>query len=151
MAYGFNTGQDCTIDLVDSNGVAYSFSTIGGDLLHFEADWDLDVIRRRPISGKGLVKRRIDFKGTKGTIEIGRVNADFERIMIAAQDRYRNGQDPVTYTIHQLVQNRDNTGTQSAFRFTNCTIWISKGASYTMGEDVKLTIEFEGDDVKQDR
>lgn len=151
MAYSFNTGQDCTIDLVDSKGISYSFDTIAGDLLHFEADWDMDVIRRRPMTGSGIAKRRLDFKGCKGTIEIGRVNSDFEQLMIAAQDNYRAGLDPVTYTIHQTVLDRDNTGSQSVFRFVNCTVWISKGASYTMGEDTKLSLEFEGDDVVQDQ
>lgn len=151
MAYSFNTGQDCTIDIVDSNGITYSFSTIGGDLLHFEADWDMDVIRRRPMNGNGIAKRRLDFKGCKGTLEIGRVNSDFEKIMIAAQQTYRQGGDPITFTIHQTVQNRDNTNSQSVFRFVNCTMWVSKGAGYSMGEDVKLSLEFEGDDVIQDQ
>jgi hypothetical protein len=149
MAYSFNTGQDCTIDLQDSNGTTYSFSTVGGDLLHFEADFDTDMIRRRPISGGGLSKRRIDYKGCKGTLEIGRINSAFEQLFIAAQSGYRSGQDPITYTIFQTVQNRDGTGTQSAFQYMNCTLWMSKGAGYTMGEDSKFSLEFEGDDIVQ--
>lgn len=150
MATSFNTGQDVLIDLTDSNGVSFSFSTLGGDLLHFEQDWDVDMIRRRPISGQGRSKRRLDYKGVKGTIEIGRVNADFEKIMIQDQDNYRAGADPRTWTIHQTVQERDGTGHQSSFRFVNCTLWISKGAGWTMAEDTKLTVEFEGDDAKLD-
>jgi hypothetical protein len=148
VSYSFTTGQDCTIDITNNKtGATYSFNNVGGDLLHFEGDWDIEVIRRRPISNKGLVKRRTDYKGCKGSIEIGRINADFEKLELSQQDNYRQGGDPISFTIHQSIRESDGSGKFASYQYTNCTLWTSKSGSYQMGEDVKITMEFEGDDI----
>lgn len=150
----FNLGQDCTIDIQTSDGSkTYSFSTIGGDLMSFEADPVTNLVTIKPItgsaSGQGFEKRRLERMGWKGTIMIGRVNSDFDQLEISASDAYHAGQPDITYVIHQTVRDQDGSGTISEFQFTNCSLWMSKGANYRMGEATTLTYEFAGDECKQ--
>jgi hypothetical protein len=147
MSQGFNYGQDATVDLRGSDGSDYSFDNVGGDLMSFEWDEITNVVRIRPISNDGFEKRRIEHTGYKGTIMIGRINADFDNFIANNAANYHAQLPDITYTVTLSVRDQDGAGTISKLQFAPCSVWMSKGPAFKIGDPVSFTIEFEGDDM----
>jgi len=145
----FNLGQDCTIDIVSSDNRTFTFSTLGADLMSFDADPEDNLVTIKPISSGGYERRRIERTAWKGTIVVARVNSDFETLEIQQAENYHQGLDDLSFTIHQTVSNKDGSSTISEYQFTNSALWMSKGPNYRMGEAATLSLEFKADDCVQ--
>ncbi len=77
------------------------------------------------------------------------MNGDFESLELQMHEAYRSGADEVTFDIHATIQNRDGSNSVSEYQFLNASVWMTKGPNWTMGEDAKLSFEFECDDCVQ--
>ena len=141
----YNLGQDCNIDITSSSGATYSFSTLGADLISFDADPEINIVAIKPISNNGKERRRAERTAWKGTIVVSRINGDFERLEEIQTELYQSGEDDITFTIHQTVKNKDGSGSQSEYQFPNATLWLSKGGNYKMGDPTMLSMEFKSD------
>ena len=146
MARSFNIGQDAAnVFLIPSDGgPPITFTTVGGDLISFNAKPKKNVVTRGTISTNVEI-RRIEHISYEGTLVIGRVNSSFDSIDQAAQAAYLAGQDEVKYTITLAIVNRDGSNSITDVSFTNCSFWCEDLGTYEMGVDVKMTFKFAGD------
>lgn len=147
MARSFNIGQDAAnVFLIPSDGSApLTFTTVGGDLISFNAKPKKNVVTRNSISQGGLELRQVEHVAYSGTMMIGRVNADFDKIDQLAQQNYLAGNDEVKYTITLAIINRDGTQSVTDVSFTNCSLYCEDLGNFEMGVDVKMTWQFQGD------
>lgn len=152
-AQSMNLGQDATILLQGSDGSTISFNTAIGDLISYDLSEVTNLVSRKTISGTGSGSgyeiNRVEHIGYKGSFEIGRINATFDQFSSQAAQNYHQGNDEVKYTINVSIQSRDGSGSVQEFAITNCSVWAESLGKYAMGEDVRQTFQFKGDDYPQ--
>ena len=150
-AITFNTGVDLTTLFIQgSDGSRYSFSNTPtsastGNLLKYGDDLIVDMIKQRTLASNGITLRRSEYQGAKGSFMVGRINGALEAWSQVQQLGYSAGNDPITYTIHVTITNRDGSGSISEYQITNCIVMQSKGPEYAIGQDTSISFDFEGD------
>ena len=84
--------------------------------------------------------------GWTGTIVLSRSGSDIEDLEYLQETMFRGSQDPLKFTLHQQIRNRDGSGSSSNWRYESADVRLVESGNYALGQEVNLTLNFDATD-----